>query len=61
MKELGLGLLLIGLVSMLLPLVNMNFMFLGWINNWGPTVAWAIRGGITLLGLLLWLRYRHRD
>ncbi|GAB2945543.1 hypothetical protein GCM10027048_08230 [Hymenobacter coalescens] len=61
MKELGLGLLLVGLVSMVLPLLNMNFMFLGWINNWGPTTAWLIRGGIALLGLVLWLTFRNRD
>jgi len=56
MKELGLLLLLVGLVSLVLPLINSNvqYVFLQWINNWGPNVAWAIRGGITLLGLVLW-------
>ena len=63
MKELGLGLLIIGVVSMLLPLINPNlkFMFLTWIDNWGPAVAWGIRGGATLLGLVLWLSFRNRD
>ena len=61
MKELGLGLLLIGLVSLLLPLLSLNFMFLSWIEQWGPAAAWGIRGGITLLGLVLWLTFRHRD
>lgn len=61
MKELGFGLLLIGLVSLMLPLLGMKFMFLTWIEQWGATTAWLIRGGITLLGLLLWLSTRNRD
>lgn len=61
MKELGLGLLIIGLVSLVLPFLGMKFMFLTWIEQWGTTVSWLIRGGITLLGLVLWLAYRNRD
>ena len=63
MKELGLGLLIIGVISLALPLINPNvqYVFLKWINNWGPTVAWVIRGGITLLGLALWLGFRNRE
>ena len=63
MKELGLGLLIIGLVSLMLPLINPNvhYVFLTWINKWGPTVAWGIRGGITLLGRVLWLGFKNRD
>ena len=63
MKELGLGLLIIGLISLALPLINPNVhdVFLKWITNWGPTVAWGIRGGITLLGLALWLGFKNRD
>ena len=63
MKELGLGLLIIGLISLALPLINPNihYVFLQWITNWGPTVAWMIRGGITLLGLALWLGFKNRD
>ena len=63
MKELGLGLLIIGLISLVLPLINPNvhYVFLTWIDKWGPTVAWGIRGGITLLGLVLWLGFRNKD
>ena len=63
MKELGLGLLIIGLISLALPLINPNvqYVFLKWIINCGPTVAWVIRGGITLLGLVLWLGFRNRE
>ena len=63
MKELGLGLLIVGLISLVLPLINPNgqYVFLKWITNWGPTAAWGIRAGITLLGLALWLGFRNRD
>ena len=63
MKELGLGLLIIGLISLALPFINPNvhYVFLTWINKWEPTVAWGIRGGITLLGLVLWLCFKNRD
>jgi hypothetical protein len=63
MKELGLGLLIIGLISLVLPFINPNIrsVFLTWIDQWGTTVAWIIRGGITLLGLVLWLSFKNRD
>ena len=63
MKELGLGLLLIGLISLALAAFapNVQYVFLKWVNNWGPAVGWGIRGGITLLGLALWLGFKNRD
>lgn len=56
MKELGLLLLLVGLISLIVALLNPTgqYVFLQWMSNWGPNAAWAIRGGITLLGLVLW-------
>ncbi|MGI4740182.1 MAG: hypothetical protein ACRYG7_33850 [Janthinobacterium lividum] len=62
MREIGLALLLVGLISLALPFINPNihYIFLTWIDRWGAGVAWAIRGGITLVGLLLWLRYWGR-
>ncbi len=56
MKELGLAFLLIGVISLVLPLINphLHYVFLQWIDTWGPAVGWAIRGGIALLGLVLW-------
>ena len=64
MKELGMFLLLAGLIAMLAPFLlpgNFRFPLLDWMNNWGPTMAWVIKGGISLLGLVLWLRFRGRD
>ena len=55
--------LLVGLVSLALPFINPNihYIFLTWIDKWGPNVAWGIRGSITLVGLVLWLWRRGRD
>ncbi|OUJ70206.1 hypothetical protein [Hymenobacter crusticola] len=61
MKELGLGLFLLGLLSLILPFFGVHHMLLTWIDEWGPTVAWAIRGGVTLVGLGLYLAFRNRD
>jgi hypothetical protein len=61
MKELGLGLFIVGLLSLALPFLGLKSMLLGWVDQWGTTVSYAIRGGITLLGLILYLTNRHRD
>lgn len=61
MKELGLGLLSVGLLSLALPFLGMKSMLLGWVDQWGAAVSYAIRGGIALLGLLLYLTNRNRD
>ena len=55
--------LLVGLLSLALPFINPNIhsIFLTWIDQWGPQVAWGIRGGVTLVGLVLWLWRRGRD
>ena len=64
MRELGIFLFLAGLLAMLAPYLlpsNFRFPLLDWIYTWGPTVAWAIKGGAVLLGLILWLRFKNRE
>ena len=41
MKELGFGLLIIGLISLALPLINPNvrYVFLTWVDQWGAAIA----------------------
>lgn len=63
MRELGIFLFFAGLIAIAAPLLlptNFRFPLLDWIYNWGPTVAWAIKGGITVLGLVLWLSFKNR-
>jgi hypothetical protein len=64
MRELGIFLFFAGLIAMLAPFLlpsNFRFPLLDWMNNWGATVGWVIRGGITLLGLVLWLSFKNRE
>ncbi len=61
MKYLGLFLLVIGAAALILPLTGAEFIFLSWIGNWGETISWVIRGGIFLLGALLYFPNRHND
>jgi hypothetical protein len=40
-------------LSGVLSLFNYEFSLLMWIDAWGDAVAWFIRGGLILLGLVL--------
>jgi hypothetical protein len=52
MRQLGLLLLVLGIGSCVVQLMDMEMRLLAWINQWGEPVAWAIRGGCIALGLL---------
>jgi hypothetical protein len=54
-------LIVIGLISAALHFASMNFIFLNWINNWGFNVAWGIRGGLVLLGIILYFAGKPSD
>jgi hypothetical protein len=54
MKSIGGFLVLMGVGSSVLYFMDMEFRLLMWIENWGPNVAWAIRGGCAVLGAVLW-------
>lgn len=53
MKRFGLFLLVLGLGSIALHFANMEFRLLTWIEMWGATVAWVIRGALALAGAVL--------
>ena len=55
MRFFGAFIMVVGLLSGAVYFLGMNFIFLNWINNWGPNVAWAIRGGIFMLGLIMYI------
>ncbi len=56
MKGIGIILILIGLVSIGLNLFDTGFdlKILSWVDQWGANIGWAIRGGVLVLGILLW-------
>ena len=53
MKTAGIYLLIAGIGSIILNLIGYNFSLLMWIDNWGETVGWAIRGGAAVVGTIL--------
>ncbi|WP_103068929.1 hypothetical protein [Aquimarina sediminis] len=53
MKKIGSYLAIAGVISIVLNLFNYNLRILLWIDAWGVTPGWIIRGGIILLGLVL--------
>lgn len=53
MKSIGMYLLIAGIGSILLNQFGYEFSLLMWIDNWGETVAWAIRGGAIVVGAAL--------
>jgi hypothetical protein len=55
MKNIGGYLFFFGVGSVILYFLNMEFIILSWIDNWGYTAGWAIRGAMIILGAALWL------
>ena len=55
MKTVGIYLLIAGIGTIALNQFGMEFKLLGWIDNWGETVGWAIRGGAIVAGAALFL------
>jgi len=53
MSKLGGYLALFGIVSIILSFFNYNLKILMWIDNWGATTGWIIRGGLIVLGAVL--------
>ncbi len=54
MKNIGSILALAGIISIALYFFGYELKILGWIENWGETVAWVIRGGLVVVGGALW-------
>lgn len=61
MKSIGGYLFLFGIGSIILDFLNMQFKLLMWIDNWGPTVGWSIRIGLTVVGAALWFLGRNKQ
>ncbi len=53
--KIGSSMLLFGVGSIVLYFIGYNLRLLMWIDNWGETVGWGIRGGLVVVGGLLWL------
>lgn len=61
MQRLGGNLFFFGVGSAVLHLIHMQFIILAWIDLWGPTVGWAIRITLAVVGGMLWLIGRRNS
>ena len=61
MKSIGGYLFFFGIGSIILDFLDMQFKLLMWIDNWGPTVGWSIRIGLTVVGAALWFFARSKQ
>lgn len=50
MKNIGSTLLILGVGSIVLNFFNYEFRLLMWVDMWGETVGWAIRGAVIVAG-----------
>jgi len=55
MKNIGILLVLLGAGSFVLHLIDMEFKLPMWVDNWGETAGWAIRGAMVIAGGILLL------
>jgi len=55
MKQIGGLLVLLGAGSFVLNMLGREFTLLMWIDSWGTTVGTAIRIGLVIIGVALWL------
>jgi hypothetical protein len=55
MQSLGGFLVLMGAGSFVLHMINMDFMLVSWVDNWGTGVGNGIRVAMIVVGGILWL------
>ena len=60
MQKLGGYMFFFGVGSIILDFLNMEFIILSWIDQWGATVGWSIRIGLAVVGGILWLVGRRQ-
>lgn len=62
-KVSGLGAFLViaGLLSTVLSLIDYNLKILIWIDMWGAGVGWGIRIGLIVVGAALFLIFKSKD
>ena len=54
MKNIGIYLMIGGAGSIVLNQFGYEFVLLAWIDTWGETVGWVIRGAAIAAGAALW-------
>ncbi len=52
---------LAGVISAGLSLFDYNLRILMWIDMWGETIGWAIRGGLVVAGAVLFFVFKTSE
>ena len=60
MQGFGGLLVLLGAGSFVLHFLNMEFILLSWVDNWGPSAGMGIRIAMIVVGGVLWLLGRQQ-
>ena len=50
MKNIGSTFLIFGIGSIALNFFGYEFVLLSWVDNWGETIGWALRGAVIVAG-----------
>jgi hypothetical protein len=61
MKRVGIYIALFGIAAIILPYYNRQLSILSWIDNWGETAAWAIKIGLIVVGVALFIMLKNKD
>ncbi len=62
MRSVGIFLIVMAIGSAVLPYIGMQFIVVAWIDMWGTTIGWVIRGALLVAGLgLIGLGARSAD
>lgn len=61
MKRVGIYIALFGIAAIILPYYNRQLSILSWIDNWGETAAWAIKIGLIIVGVALFIMLKNKD
>jgi hypothetical protein len=59
MQGFGGLLVMLGAGSFVLRFINMDFILVSWVDNWGPAVGNGIRVGMIVVGAILWFLGRQ--
>jgi len=51
MRSFGIFLIVMAIGSAVLPYVGMQFILVAWVDHWGSTIGWVIRGALLVIGI----------
>lgn len=51
MKSWGFTLILFAVLSVVLPYIGLQLIFMIWVDHWGLTIGWVIRGVLAAIGI----------